>query len=328
MALTNLQIGSWNVLGMGILPSTQGKTIHCKPYSGSDSNGGATPDEAVKTLSKALSIATANQNDIVYLYAESNTAASTTDYQSATLDWNKDGVHLIGVGAAPVIGQRARIAFASTYNSAYNLFTLSANNCLLYGLEIFEGVAGTSPTGCMKVTGYRNVIRRCQISGMGGAAGANDIASAYSLTISAGQENVFEDCYIGLDTVTLGAQINAQVYLSSAAARNIFKGCLFTTYTNHATNNQFLRIGASGIDRFVEFRDCFFLNPAGAALAGSTALTQAFTINAAPGGAVLLTGTTSGFGFTDWNSADTGNVIVANAAPTAGTSGLALAATR
>lgn len=325
MGMTNLTIGPWNVLGGLILPSTQGNVFHVKPYSGSNDNDGKSPETAVKTLAKALSLATANQNDIVLLYAESNTAANTTDYQSATLNWNKDAVHLIGVNNGVGISSRSRVAFTSTYNTASNLFTLSANNCLIANVEFFAGVAGTNPTGCFVLSGDRNRIVKSHIAGLGHAN--NDIAGAFSLKIS-GDENLIEDCEIGVNTVTLGAAVNAQIYTDSSATRIHFRNCRVRTYTNRATNHIFLRMSAGTMDREVIFEDVLFLNPT---YSGSTTMTQAAVIAAggSPAGGVLLVGKTSVVGATDWNSTDAGNVFgMGTGAITAGSHGLAVAVTR
>ena len=305
------------------LPFTAGNIYHVKPYSGSDSNYGDNQGSAFKTLAQAQKAVTANQNDVVLMYAESNTAASTTDYQTGNLAWAKDGVHLIGINANPFFSPRSRVAFTSTFNSAANLFTLSANGCLIKGIEMFMGVAGTSPTGCLSITGMRNKLSHCHIAGFGGAAGANDIASAYSLLLAGAQENIIEDTVIGVDTVTLGASVNAQIYATTASPRNKFSRCQIVTYTNHATNNQFLRVGANGIDRFLEFEDCLFRNPTGA---GSTALTSCFTVAAGAGGDVLLTGKTANWGGGYWNATNAGNVIVQQASG-ATTTGIMLATT-
>src|SRR3990172_5208195 len=93
---------------------TTGKVWFVKPSTGSDGNTGKTPAKALKTLAKAQSLATADKGDVVYMVAESNTAASTTDYQSSVLAWAKDGVHLIGLDSNPFLGQRARISNLST----------------------------------------------------------------------------------------------------------------------------------------------------------------------------------------------------------------------
>jgi hypothetical protein len=318
MGLTNFdQVQANAFIGSQFL--TQGNTWFAKPYSGSDNRDGKSPRSALKTLLQAQSQAKANQNDVVNVFAESDTAANTTDYQSATLAWAKDGVHLIGVNARQALSQRSRVAFASSYATASNLFTLSANGCLIANMEFFAGVASVNPTGCFNVTGERNHIVNCHIAGLGGAAGANDIAGAYSLQIS-GQENLFEDCVIGVDTITLGAALNSQLLMSGGAARNIFRRCVFLCYTNHATNHVFLRAATASIDRFLVFEDCQFINPVDSL---STQLTSAFVVNAAAGGTVALVGgKTAVLGATHWNSTNSANVTAVSGTPASATFGL------
>jgi hypothetical protein len=213
-----------------------GQNIFVKPYTGNDGNTGLTPDAAVKTLAKALSIATADQNDIVYLVQESNTASKTTDYQSVPLDWNKDGVHLVGLGVcdSAYIGQRARIANLSTAVSASTLFTLSADNCLISGIEFFHQAGSNDLAAaqiCVTVSGSRNVIRNCQISGIG-AATVDTLASA-SLSVT-GAENLFKNCYIGLDTV-IRAECLSEVRIGGSATRTVFEDCIINSYTSATT---------------------------------------------------------------------------------------------
>ena len=283
------------------IPFTQGNIWHVRPYKGSDVNAsGKSPESAFRTLKRALAAATANQNDIVYLYSESNTGSATTDYQGALLDWNKDMVHLVGINSGVLFSPRSRIAFASTYNTATDLFKVSANGCLIKGIEFFMGVAGTLPTGCVTVTGNHNHFKNCHIAGFGGAAGANDIANAYSLNLNGAKENLFDDCVIGVDTIALGATAsNSQIYVQGYATRNIFRNCKIVTYVaGSATNHCFLRGSAThALDRFIAFENCFFCNPTDAA---SLALTYAFVLAAGSGGSIHLTGGTRQFGCTGW----------------------------
>jgi hypothetical protein len=235
---------------------TQGNIYWVRPRTGNDQNDGLSSGAAFKTLAHALAVATANQNDVVLLCSESNTAASTTDYQSANLDWNKDGVHLIGVNNGSFLGQRSRIAPLSTATSFANLFTLSANNCLIQGIEFFQGVGSTNPSAastCVTVSGQRNVIRNCQISGIGHAN--LDDAGSNSLTIT-GSENYFDSCYIGLDTIIRATSVT-EVVLSGTPTRNIFEKCHFETYTSGSTFK--MVTVPTGADRFVKFLDCDFV---------------------------------------------------------------------
>lgn len=259
MAYTNFPNG---ITSMGVplpmaplLGPTQGKYIFVKPYSGVNGNDGLTPATAVKTLAYALSLATANQNDVVFLLAESNTAASTTDYQSSNLDWNKDGVHLVGVNNGTMIGQRSRIAPLSTATAFANLFTVSANNCLIANIEFFQGAMATNPSAastCVTVSGQRNRFVNCQISGIGDTT--LDDAGSNSLTIT-GSENIFQHCYIGLDTIIRATSVT-EVVLSGTPARTIFESCHFETYTSGSTFK--MVTVPTGADRFVKFLDCDF----------------------------------------------------------------------
>lgn len=307
-------------------PMTQGNIFHVKPYSGSDSNDGKKPSTAFKTLVKALAACTANQNDIVYLYAESNTAASTTDYQTVTLDWNKDLTHLIGVNGGQRMSHRSRIALISTYDTASNLMTVSADGCYFENLEILEGVAGTNPTGCLQVTGTRNHFKNCHIAGIGNAA--NDIAGAYSLMLTGNAtENFFEDCVIGLDTVARGSAANAEIYLvgtggGSKPARNVFKGCYIIGMCESAGNYNF--VDATYLDRFVIFDNCIFTNPT-TNVGGAAVVTYAIKNTTANG--VIIMHLCSVVGCTDL--ADNEGMIYCNLGiPTAADAGLSVVATK
>jgi hypothetical protein len=322
---------------MGNLPEhlahTKGYQFHVFPNSGSDVNSDGSIYNPFKTLAMALAQCTAGQNDIVFLHAESNTAGTTTDRQNALLDWNKDLVHLIGVNSGCHMGQRSRIAFLSTYNAATDLFKLSANGCYIANAEIIAGVDGTLPTGCMTVSGMHNRIHNCQIAGMIGTAGTNDIDGAYSLQLYSAAENLFTDCVFGADTILLGAATggNSQLLFTKGALgvrRNLFKNCRFLTYTNHATYHNFLRAAAGSMDRWNEFNNCFFWNYY-QTLVDGTLLTYAFAVASGgnPAGQVILTGTTGGWGFTDWNN-DSGNVIAFGGTTVNNTYGLGAVVTK
>jgi len=233
---------------------TQGNRYFVAPGTGSDGNTGTSIDAPFATLGRALEAATANQNDIVYLLAQSNTSADTTDYQTTTLDWNKDLVHLIGCGANPMIGQRARIAQDASATTLDNLMTVSADACIIANIGIFQGIASSTATSsiALTVSGERNHFINCQISGIGNSS--MDDAGSRSLKVSGG-ENYFEKCYIGLDTVIRGTA-TTEVEIS-AGARNIFDDCIINSYTSLST---FKALTAGSPDRFVMLKNGCLLN--------------------------------------------------------------------
>lgn len=280
--------------GMGVQmfgpPITQGQAWWVAPYSGSDTASGKRPNQPLKTLKAALSKATANRNDVVYMFAENNTGTYTTDYLTTYIDWNKDGVHLVGVNAGPMTGQRSRVAWKSTAatTTATELFRVSANNCYMANLEVFQGLAsGTSMLGGMNVTGARNRFFNCQISGMGHAD--NVIANAYSLALTGAEENLFERCYIGLDTIPRATDTTSELRVLTAATRNTFKDCTFSSMIGHATYNPYVYFyGATAIDRWIMFDNCKFIN---FATNYGFAQTYAFKYSATPTqGATIVNG--------------------------------------
>jgi hypothetical protein len=290
---------------VGVNFLTQGNTYFVKPYSGNDGNDGKSPNSAFKTLVHAQLMATANQNDVVYMCAESNTASATTDYQSAALDWAKDGVHLIGIGAGPMIGQRSRIAELSTVKTIEDLFTVSADNCLIANIEVFQGVASSTATAAraVVVSGMRNRFVNCQMSGNGDTGGSTDDAGARSLAVT-GAENLFQHCYIGLDTVIRATQ-TTEVSIG-AVARTIFEDCMFNSYTSLST---FKAVTMTSIDRFVFFRNCVF--NAVQNITSAVAPTGAI-INTTPNGSALILGG-GVFGYADVSTlADTKTLMLAN----------------
>jgi hypothetical protein len=263
---------------------TNGKTYFVKPSSGSNSNNGRSPTRALATLAGAKTKATADKNDVVYLISESNTAASTTDYQSSALDWSKDGVALIGINSGSRVGQLSRIAQLSTATNVDNLFTLSANNCLVSDIEVFHGVNDATSTGAALVSGSRNRISNCTFAGIGHAT--QNVAANYSLKVT-GSENLFEDCTIGYDAIARSTS-TYEMYMSGGAARNIFRRCRIITYAGAAAFT-FLTVPSTGLDAWNLFEDCIFINlPTG--VGSGTTMNQAFAITGggSPDGLIML----------------------------------------
>lgn len=302
--------------GQGL--TTQGNSYFVKPSHGSDGNTGKNPDSAFKTLSHALTVATANQNDVIYLFAESNTAASTTDYQSATLSWSKDLVHLVGVGSPSPFSNRARIAQVSTATGVTSLVSVSANGCIFSNVSIFHGVADATSLVALKVTGARNYFANMHIAGMGDLSKTQSVAGAASLWLSAASENMFENCTIGLDTATRDAD-GTEILVESASSRNVFKDCLIDSYID-AAGFASVTIGTNGIDRGLYFKNSLFMTKS---TNKGVQQTSVFSIPAISQGAIVLQNTQafSDGGAVDWDSNNRGiiwNTSVAAAASAAG----------
>jgi hypothetical protein len=246
-------LAALNLVSSGVYP-TQGNIFFVSPGLGSDNNPG-TAAAPLASLSTAFAMATAGQNDIIYLLAHSNTAGLTTNYLSSVLTWNKDLVHLIGVNGGPRIGQRSRISNLAGSAAMAPMVNVTGNGCLFANLEFFQGTPGSGTTSiCVQVTGQRNHFYNCQIAGMGDLTAVADVSGSRSLKIS-GSENLFERCTIGL-TTAIRATMVEEVEIS-AGARNSFESCDFETYTSLST---FKMVAiATGCDRYIRFTDCNFL---------------------------------------------------------------------
>lgn len=306
------------VLPSGIPFGPRSKVFFVAPHSGSDGNRGDRPSRPVATLAKAHDLCTANNNDVVFLLSESNTAANTTDVQSATLTWSKDLTHLIGVGPSTKFSQRSRISQLSTATGVTSLVSVTANGCYFANIQIFHGVADATSLVALKVTGSRNVFERMHIAGMGDLSKTQSVAGAASLWLSGASENVWRDCVIGLDTATRDAD-GTEILCQSGASRNVFEDCLIDSYID-ATGFASVTIGTNGIDRGLYFKNCLFMTKS---TNKATQQTSVFSIPAISQGAVVLQNSLafSDGGAVDWDSNNRGiiwNSSVAAAASAAG----------
>ncbi len=281
MGITNFDVVSANLfIGAGL--ATQGKVIHVKPSSGLDGNLGQSPELAVKTLVRAHSLARADKNDIVLLYAESNSASSTSDYQSSTLVWSKNLVHLIGVGAMTAVSNRSRIAQLSTATGLTNLMQVTASGCLFKGFSIFHGVADATSLVALQVTGERNVFEDVHIGGVGNVT--MSAAGAASLELEGAAENVFRRCTIGVDTIARDADV-AEIRFDGNATRNLFDDCIIQGFIS-ATGYVHVKVeDATGFDRWAIFKNCVFLSESAN---DATAQTSIMSIPAMSQGYIIL----------------------------------------
>jgi hypothetical protein len=263
-----------------------GNTYYCNPTTTvavSQQDGSLA--KPFSTLLAAYNACVSGHNDIVGLIGDGTTGA--TARVDAAFTWSKNATHLIGICSPVLFSQRARIAPTAATTAFANFFTISGNGCIFQNIQWFHGFnTGTTAEICMTVTGSRNYFGNCQIAGMGDTTGAADAGSRSLKIGSAGSgENVFENCVIGLDTVSRSAA-NASVELAGATPRNVFRRCIFPFMGTSASVLGILGTGAECVDRENYFQDCVFSNAIKSTSTQMTALLS-FT-NAAPGGAVVF----------------------------------------
>jgi hypothetical protein len=344
MGLTNFPNGitSFGVPvlgGIGGLPFT-GTWWFVDPVNGLDGNAGTSPSQALQTLYQAVNKAVSGRNDVVVLIGD-GAAAGTSRLSLAgaqsinplattgVLNWNKNALHLVGIGAPTQVAQRARIAPPTgTYTQATfgsgNFVAVTGGGCLFANVSLFHGFStGGTNQICWTDSGGRNSYWNMDFGGMGDATSAADAGSrSFKLGGAGVGETTFEHCNFGLDTVARGAVANASLELTGGTPRNVIRNCSFIMDTTAATPLHILGAGAACVDREQWFQHCAFLN---AIKSGATAISEvgSFT-NASPGGYVLMQQCTS-VGATKWGDTNfLANCYVDGGPPTAGTTGLGI----
>ena len=296
-----------------------GNIVYLDPHYGYDGNDGSLPTKAVQTLARGYALLRDGRNDVLVLMQDGTTTA--TARLSSGFTWAKNAAHLIGTGPLTYFSQRSRIAPTSGITAFANFFTLSGSGCLFEGIQWFHGFGtGTTSQICMTISGNRNVFQSCHLAGMGDDASAQS-AGSRSIKFSAGSENVFRNCGVGVDTVTR-TQANASVEFASGATRNVFEECVFPFMGSAAGVLGVIVSAAAGSDRFQLFDRCKFIN---AIKSTSTQMTALSTLAASMGGMHVYKDCTL-VGITEFGSDATSlaQIYVDGASVVAATSGIAV----
>ena len=261
-----------------------GIPYYCDPANGDNNLSGRTPGTAVASLVTALGLTTAAQNDVVVLIGDG--ATTGTARLTAELDWTKNAVHLVGIGAPSRESQRARISTASGTVVNFNMFKVSGAGCIFRNFSFFQGV-GQSATDekLLEVTGSRNYFENVTVAGIAATAGAAR-AGSYDLYLNGGGENLFRGCTFGIETIQRSAA-NANVRVRNRAQRNQFEDCDFVV---SASSNAVLNIDADSNDALggstMVFKRCFMRNLLG--IPSGVAQTVSITFDAANNGTIYV----------------------------------------
>ena len=267
----------------------------------SDSNNGLTPTQALKTLSKAHTLMTANQNDTAIMIGNSSAGSANTVRETATLVWSKNLCHILGTSYNRV---SHRCSIRAVTNDFTPLVSVTADGCVFANFHVFHGYATNEAQIAWAETGQRNAHFNLHIAGMGAQLAADHTGSR-NMTITGDGERLFEKCTFGVDTMSRGAA-NAGVELISEARRDIFDDCMFLMHADAATPAH-VKIGATGLDRFVNFTGCKFIN--GGTFAGGNTIDTNFDTTGPIGGVALLQNCVS-VGADDWEDGNSGDVYV------------------
>lgn len=264
-----------DIAGMIGLPSI-GKVFYVDPGAGSNSNSGTSRKSALATVGAAYEKLTADQDDVIVLCPSSSTGRTT---ETAAINWAKRRTHLVGNGPLRTGWNRAGMSFNSAVVSPS--FTVSATNCSFTNVIIanFEDI-----NVLVNVTAAYNTFNYVHFAGIANATTGADTAGR-SLVITEADDNHFNSCMFGVDTVTNSA-VNAQVELigNTAVARTQFNDCIWSVTGDDAGIRFVLFTGAYSSEIYTKFSNCFFLNTRG----GTTAMTVGMTVPASVNGRVLI----------------------------------------
>jgi hypothetical protein len=275
-----------DLAGMLGLPYV-GNVIYVDPTAGSDTaNGGTAQNDAFATVAKAYSVAVSGQNDVVLITPTGGTGRTT---EGAAIVWAKRFTHLVGNAAPVPFAPRAGMNFSSAVVSP--CFTLSENGCIFKNITF---ATSEDMNVMFNVTGSRNYFEGCHIQGSTNDTAGNDTAWR-ALVLTAGEENLFVGCTIGVDTFTRSAA-SANLELTGTCPRNQFVNCLFPTFNDNA-GPLFVKADTGNCnERSLIFKGCSFINPI---LASSTAMTIAMKLSATGNGTIFLQDCMV-YGATDW----------------------------
>lgn len=265
--------GAGSLLGHGA-----GTAYFYDPTNGADGNDGKSPQTAFKTFLTAYAALADGKNDVLYYIA-----GTTSTTLSAAFVWAKSYTHLIGVCAPTHVYQRARF-FQLAGSDISPLFTVSGTGCVIANVYINQGVAVATSLVDMLVSGDRNYFENVHFAGSSNAT--QNVDGGSSLQIS-GDENTFDHCTIGTDTIVSATGVSALTFVTgSEAARNRFNGCEFRIWAN-STGCAFVEANnLTAVSRDTLFDNCIFINTSAAG--GTSALASAFVVPGSTTGRFFL----------------------------------------
>jgi len=252
------------------LPWFVNNVFWCDYVNGNDGNDGDSREQAFQTAAKGLSLCTADQDDCVVLLNKETLAAN--------LDWNKKKVHLFGASA--IGGLVGGGGFQSSVAAVTDLFTLSANECIIKDLFFDNYGTDAACVGAFKVTGIMNQIVNCAMYlGNNGSAGL-DVATAYDCMVT-GAYNRFTNCMIGSGYSLTGATRGA-LRIDGQPGDLIFEGCIIRMHSSE-TGAGCVKFDTTEDVCFPIFRDCIFQGECYGTPAGGAAIENTMIVGSVSG---------------------------------------------
>lgn len=298
------------------LPPIRGNWYFVDPQSGASTNNGRTIKRAFANITSAYAACTSGAGDGIAIISSGTTTAHTTSYliDGEEIDWTKNAITVVGVSSGCRMFGRARIASKATTGDALTyMIDVQGDNNAFINLHIANFGSDATALGGVIVSGNRNYFENCHFIGAGNATPGAE-TGAYSLKINGGQENTFEKCTFGTDSV-IKAAANGEIIFDGTAWRNTFYDCDIRCYSATAGKGAVNFSDTSAISGVQIFSRCRFINWNENGIAASTA---AF-IGSTPTSGEVLIDSCSLVGWSAWDA--TAKVYVANSDATASGAG-------
>lgn len=290
-----------------------GNIFYVDAVNGSDSaNSGTSWDDAFASFGAAYTAVTSGNYDVIVIAPGGVSTGSGASVGSA-LTASKNLYTVIGAAAPSSTSNRSRILVD---DATYSL-TIAGSGVRFINVQLACFLDVNVP---FSITGSRNYFGGCHIAGMGIQAAGDDTAGR-NLVLTDADENLFEDCIFGLDTVDRGAA-NIGVEFAGGCQRNTFRSCMFQMAVDAATPVHVGSTGTSGLDRWQRFIDCVWYS---FSANNATPITANIDVSAQTAtGHLLLTGQQVSVGATDWEASASGRIYMQSYTATTTAIGLAI----
>ena len=238
---------------------------------GSDGNSGKDTLNAFKTVSKALSSATNNNNDVILVDGVSEVT------EDSKLTWSNSRTHLVGLGSGFKHAQRARIGANATMVAAAvdSTIEVSGTGNSFHNIKFTNTGTDAASIACLIDSGEANWYDNCSFMKF------SDLnVAAVADVICRGDSSTYTNCEIGFDTLVQSAA-RATFWIKNSGATRCkhlyMENCNFVCSSSAATKSFVLVADTAALAFSNVIKDCVFVSAlvsSGSAAALSDAVTS------------------------------------------------------
>jgi len=261
MGLTNFPHG---ILSMGAqvgngVPVTfgntasegSGKYYYVNPTTGSDGNTGLSMDKPLASCTRANTLATSNNHDVIVL------SATSAHAQTTMLDVTKSRLHFWGLDAVGrYYGQRSRITSSGASTAGIALVQTTGVGVTFSNIKFDSGFTLAASIYTFADGGEYTRMQNCEIYK---SSDLNESTAAELLCN--GDSSYYSGCTIGsLATEVSAARTNVLLTretISGKVCRDVtFENCNFWLKSSSATASHFHATTATDVERMLKIRNC------------------------------------------------------------------------